>query len=74
MPDRLRKLNDAQIMLMIFLCAIFFCMLTICDGHNWGGDFSQYLAQTRAISENNISDWLDKQNFIIANSTPGFRR
>ena len=72
MQDKLRKLNDAQIMLMIFLCAIFFCMLTICDDHNWGGDFSQYLAQTRAISDNNISDWLDKQNFIIANSTPGF--
>ena len=59
MQDKLRKLNDAQIMLIIFLCVIFLCLLTICNGHNWGGDFSQYLAQTRAISENNISDWLD---------------
>ena len=59
MQDKLRKLNDAQIMLIIFLCVIFLCLLTICNGHNWGGDFSQYLAQTRAISERLTADDCD---------------
>lgn len=72
MPDKLRKLNDTQMMIIIFFCVIFSCLPIICDGHNWGGDFSQYLAQCRAISTNDISGWLEKQNFIITNSTPGF--
>lgn len=40
-------------------------------GHNWGGDFSQYIAQTRALVNGDIDEWYQKNAFIIENSSEG---
>ena len=66
------KLNDGQIKFFVVLSVIFSSAFIICDGHNWGGDFSQYLAQSRAILTGTTDAWLEKQSFIISHSTPGF--
>lgn len=65
-------INDGQMIIFISLSVIFSSLFVICDGHNWGGDFSQYLAQSRAILNGEINSWLEKQSFIISHSTPGF--
>lgn len=66
------KVNSLQFTIFAFAFVIFSAPFIICDGHNWSGDFSQYLAQTRALLTGEISQWLEKQSFIIKNSTPGF--
>ena len=68
----LAKLNDGQFLIFCLLFTFFSSIFVICDGHNWGGDFSQYIAQSRAMLNDDIDSWLGKQSFIIAQSTPGF--
>lgn len=68
----LDRLQNLQFMIFCFASVIFFSLLVLSEGHNWGGDFSQYLAQSRAILNGEISSWLEKQSFIISESTPGF--
>lgn len=68
----LSRLTDKQFMLLSFLLVIFLSLFVLRHGHNWGGDFSQYIAQSRAILNGEISAWLEKQSFIISSSTPGF--
>lgn len=66
------KLSDGQFLIFCLLFIFFSSICVICDGHNWGGDFSQYIAQSRAMLNNNVDSWLEKQSFIISSSTPGF--
>lgn len=68
----LAKLSDGQFMIFCLLFVFFSSICVICDGHNWGGDFSQYIAQSRAMLNDDIDSWLEKQSFIISSSTPGF--
>lgn len=68
----LSKLGDGQFLIFCLLFVFFSSILVICDGHNWGGDFSQYIAQSRAMLNDDIDSWLEKQSFIISSSTPGF--
>lgn len=48
-----------------------FALVMIYPGHNWGGDFSQYIAQARALVEGNMDVWYKKNLFIIENSCDG---
>ena len=68
----LSKVNDG--VLIIFCVAFMFAasIFILCEGHHWGGDFSLYLAQARAIADGEINSWLEKQTFTITHSTPGF--
>ena len=68
----LAKLSDGQFLIFCLLFIFFSSIFVICDGHNWGGDFSQYIAQSRAMLNNDVDSWLEKQSFIISSSTPGF--
>lgn len=46
-------------------------LLMIYPGHNWGGDFSQYIAQARAVAKGSIAEWYEKNLFIIEHSVEG---
>ena len=67
-------LNNLDYKYFIAVCLgviLLFSQIVILDGHNWGGDFSQYIAQSRAILTGEMQSWLDKQSFIFQNSVPG---
>lgn len=52
-------------------CAAFsflLCIGVIYSGKSWGGDFSQYFAQARAIATGTIPEWYEKNIFIIDHS------
>ena len=44
------------------------CIGVIYSGKSWGGDFSQYFAQARAIATGTIPEWYEKNIFIIDHS------
>ena len=44
------------------------CIGVIYSGKSWGGDFSQYFAQARAIATGTIPEWYKKNIFIIDHS------
>lgn len=45
--------------------------LILDDGHNWGGDFSQYIAQARAIVTGTIEKQINNSSYIISHSPSG---
>lgn len=47
-----------------------FVLLALDGGHNWGGDFSEYIAQARAIVTGTIDEQVRSNSYIISNSTP----
>jgi len=59
---------------VVLACAtitLLFCVLMIYDGKSWPGDFSQYFAQARALATGTISEWYEKNIFIINTSCDG---
>lgn len=48
--------------------SFFLCIGVIYSGKSWGGDFSQYFAQARAIATGTIPEWYEKNIFIIDHS------
>jgi len=47
--------NGLMLLLLVFAVALFYG-LTLREGHNWGGDFSQYLHHARNIAEGRSYD------------------
>lgn len=68
----LSRLPDGAIVIFCFAFMIFASIFVLYEGSNWGGDFSLYIAQARAILNGDFDSWLTKQMFIIENSSPGF--
>ncbi|MBD3879062.1 MAG: glycosyltransferase family 39 protein [Quinella sp. 1Q5] len=68
----LGKLHTGAFLLFCFAFMFFVAIFLLHTGSNWGGDFSLYIAQARAILTGEIDPWLEKQSFIIAHSSPGF--
>ncbi len=68
----LGKTRDGAFIIFCFLFMFFASIFILCEGHHWGGDFSLYLAQARAVASGDVNSWLEKQTFIISHSTPGF--
>ena len=68
----LGKINDGAFIIFCFAFMFVASIFILCEGHHWGGDFSLYLAQARAIADGDINSWLEKQTFLISHSTPGF--
>jgi len=46
-----------------------YCVLN--DGHNWGGDFSQYISQAISIDKGSVQQQIQSNEFIIQNSPLG---
>lgn len=57
----------SALIVLTFGCGILFCY----SGKSWGGDWSQYLAQTRAILTDTIDEWYQEHSFIINVSDEG---
>ena len=68
----LSKLHDGTFIIFCFVFMFIAAIFMLNEGSNWGGDFSLYIAQARAILTGEIDPWLEKQSFIIAHSPPGF--
>lgn len=57
-----------------FALAFVACILSalmLYDGHNWGGDFSQYIAQSIALIDNSLDSQIENNTWIIQNSFYG---
>ena len=50
MPTLDRKIQALSVSILIFAIGVFY-LLTLRDGHNWGGDFSMYIHHAKNISE-----------------------
>lgn len=62
--------NKKIICLIIVLTLVFvLCLLNHYQGHDWGGDFSLYIHQTKSIIEGKIDDLALKNKFIVENSS-----
>lgn len=68
----LGKLHDGAFVAFCFAFMFTAAIFLLHKGSNWGGDFSLYIAQARAILTGEIDPWLAKQSFIIEHSPPGF--
>lgn len=57
----------------VLISILAFCMtlLFIYDGHDWGGDFSEYLGQAIAIADGTIDEQINHMQFVLENSIPG---
>ncbi|WP_026516432.1 hypothetical protein [Butyrivibrio sp. MC2021] len=65
------KISDRLIALILGCLGFGICALLIYSGKSWGGDFSQFFAQARALATGTVSDWYVKNQFIIDNSCDG---
>ncbi len=54
--------------IVLLLITMLISSYGISNTHNWGGDFSQYIAQARAIVEGNLTEWYERNCFIIDHS------
>ena len=54
-------MNNKLVIIIIIVGAIF-QILTLTEGHNWGGDFSAYIMQAISISENNVDNFVELNN------------
>lgn len=56
------------------LCALFAFVMALCfayEGHDWGGDFSQYLGQAIALHDGMVESQIAHMQFVMDNSIPG---
>ena len=69
--DVFSRINTGTLAAIMFV-ATFLCSVLVCyDGKSWGGDFSQYFAQTRALADHAVEAWYEKNIFIINTSAEG---
>lgn len=64
-------INGRKTATVAVLCGAFsflLCILVCYQGKSWGGDYSQYFAQARAVATGTIAEWYDKNIFIIDHS------
>lgn len=61
--------RNAITIAVLFLASFGISLIGINNGHDWGGDFSQYIAQARAIDFGTIDEWQQKNEWIINNSS-----
>lgn len=65
------RLNTGSMAAVMFVAAFLLAVLVCYDGKSWGGDFSQYFAQTRALADHAVEEWYGKNIFIINTSAEG---
>lgn len=64
-------MSDLKISISLGFVEIILSALMIYNGHNWGGDFSQFIAQSIAIVEGKIDLQIANNTWIIKNSFDG---
>lgn len=69
--DAFSRLKPSSMAAVLFVVTFILSALVCYDGKSWGGDFSQYFAQTRALANHAVEEWYDKNIFIIETSAEG---
>ena len=64
----IEKINNKLFLVIIFLLSSVLPFLYIYDGHNWGGDFSCYIAQAQSIISGTMQEQVDANTFLVTNS------
>ena len=68
---KLEKANAIRLSFGAAIVTLIISLALIYPGKSWGGDFSQYLTQSRAIVTGSVSEWYEKNSFIIDHSFDG---
>lgn len=68
---KISSLTSVRLSAIIFLITLILSVLFCYDGKSWGGDYSQYFAQARALATNTVDEWYAKNIFIINTSAEG---
>lgn len=67
------KKNISQIILVLITCiTIVLVFMCIKNGHNWGDDFSLYIAQAKSIVKSSINNLYVANKFTVQNSSKDF--
>lgn len=69
--DIFAGLSTGTMAAVLFVATFLLAVLVCYDGKSWGGDFSQYFAQARALADHSVGDWYEKNIFIINTSAEG---
>lgn len=62
------KLKKWQCCLILAVIAAVFSLVRIYNGHDWGGDFSCYIAQAKSILSGKMTEQVSVNNYIVSNS------
>jgi hypothetical protein len=65
----IRRRRSIGWLVFIITSAVLINVMSVRDGHNWGGDFSQYLNQTVSLSKRNFEELRMQYTFIENNSS-----
>ena len=60
--------REVLILVLLILTSVFLTRLCIHPGHNWGGDFSQYISQAKALVEGSQDVLLEQNSYAMENS------
>lgn len=63
------NLKEWQYGLALVCLTAAFSIIRIHNGHDWGGDFSCYIAQAKSILAGTMSEQVNANNFIVSNSS-----
>jgi hypothetical protein len=64
--------NSNRYFALLLVLAALLAIGMIENGHNWGDDFAEYIAQTRAIVEGTIDQQVAANTFIVDHSPTGY--
>lgn len=62
------KINDKIFIALTIILSVSLPFLYISEGHNWGGDFSTYIAQAQSILTGTMKEQVETNTFIVTNS------
>lgn len=54
---------------LIVLASILLSLVSLDEGHGWGGDFAQYILQARSLSEGSTEAFIEESRFTILHSS-----
>jgi hypothetical protein len=67
--DEMKESNIKALFLAIVGMHIVLVYCTLNNGHDWGGDFSQYIMQARSITEGKLLEFIEANRFTMLQSS-----
>ena len=68
---KIDKCGTSKVAFFMGAISFVFSIMAIYPGKSWGGDFSQYFAQARALATGTVAEWYERNQFIINTSCDG---
>ena len=69
--NRVNIMKSRDIILLLLVVTFLSSWMVCYHGKSWGGDYSQYFAQCRALTTGTLAEWYKKNVFIINTSSEG---